>query len=131
MRTARRGSSVTLHNGLQLACFAALVFAASLHLLSAIGHFPKQVRTNEIGKGAGPLILYGTILVVLLAAAAAIGLIMQAVPWYAAIISGGLAALSAPLMLPNFSDSFVDGRRALLVFALCTLLALGGMWLLR
>jgi hypothetical protein len=122
---------VTLHNWLQLACFAALVLAASLHLLAAIGHFPKEVRTDQIGKGAGPFLLHGTILAVLLAAAAGIGLIVKTVPWYAAILSGGLAALSAPLMLPNFSDDFVDGRGALLVFALCTLLALGGMWLLR
>lgn len=122
---------MTLNSWLQLAAFAALLFAASLHLLAAIGHFPKQVRTDEIGKGAGPFILHSTIAIVLLAAFSGIALIFQSVPWYAAIISGGLAALAAPLMLPNFSDEFVDGIRALLVFALCTLLALGGMWLLR
>lgn len=120
-----------LNHWIVLACFSGLVLAASLHLLAASGHFPRQVRTDEIGKGAGPVILHGTIVAVVIAVAIGLALILQAVPWYAAILGGGLAALSAPLVLPKFSDRFVDGIPALLVFALCTLLALGAMWLLR
>lgn len=122
---------MTLNNWLLLACFGAVVMAASLQLLAASGHFPKRVRTEEIGKGAGPLILYGSMLAALLAAAASLWLILQAVPWYAVVIGGGIAALSAPLVLPNFSDEFVDGRSGLLVFSATACFALGCMWLAR
>ncbi|HEY6860178.1 MAG TPA: hypothetical protein VI358_10385 [Pseudolabrys sp.] len=39
------------------------------------------------------------------------------IPWYAAVIGGGLAILAAPLVLQQFTDTFVDGRASLLSFA--------------
>jgi hypothetical protein len=39
------------------------------------------------------------------------------IPWYAAIIASGLAIIAAPLVLRKFSDSFVDDRGSLLIFA--------------
>lgn len=122
---------MTLNSWMMLGFFAGLLLAASLHLLSAIGHFPKEVRTPEIGTGAGPAILHGTILLVVLAVVTGAWLVWQAVPWYATILGGGIAVLIAPLILPSFSDRFVDGRRGLIVFAALTLVALGCMWLVR
>jgi hypothetical protein len=113
-----------------LALFAGLLLAASLYFLSAIGHFPRQSRTPEIGAGAGPVILYGTIALLLPVVLAGAWLIWNSVPWYAAILGGGAAVLFAPLILPNFSDRFVDGRPAVIVFAGLSCLALAGMWLI-
>ena len=39
------------------------------------------------------------------------------IPWYAAVIGGGLAILVAPMVLQLFSDRFVDGRASLVSFA--------------
>jgi hypothetical protein len=113
-----------------LALFAGLLLAVSLHFLSAIGHFPKASRTPEIGTGAGPVILYGTIALLLPAVAYGAWLIWRSAPWYAVVLGGGAAVLFAPLILQNFSDRFVDGRPALIVFAVLACLALLGMWLI-
>ena len=52
------------------------------------------------------------------------------IPWYAAVIGGGLAILAAPLGLQQFSDRFVNGRAALLSFAATGgVLALLLLWL--
>jgi hypothetical protein len=52
------------------------------------------------------------------------------IPWYAAVIGGGLAILAAPLVLQNFTDRFVDGRGSLMSFAGAGgLLALLLIWL--
>jgi hypothetical protein len=42
-------------------------------------------------------------------------------PWFAAVIAGGLAILIAPLALQYFSDEFIDGRRGLTTFTLVDL----------
>jgi hypothetical protein len=39
------------------------------------------------------------------------------IPWYAAVIGGGLAILAAPVVLQQFTDTFVDGLASLLSFA--------------
>jgi hypothetical protein len=126
----KTGKFVTFYNWLLLACFAVSVMAASLQLLAASGHFPKHVRTDEIGKGAGPFILYSTMAAALAAVAVSLWLILRTVPWYAAVLGGGIAALSAPLVLANFSDEFVDGKRGLIVFAALACIALACMWLI-
>ena len=41
----------------------------------------------------------------------------QHVPLPAAVIGGGAMVLFAPLLLQPFPDSFVNGRRGLLIFA--------------
>ncbi len=120
---------MTLNSWTMLGLCAGLLLAASLHLLSASGHFPKEVRTPEIGIGIGPILLHGTIVLVLLAVAVGTWLVWQAVPWYALILGGGIAVLIAPLILPCFSDRFVDGRPALIAFAALAYLALGCIWL--
>lgn len=122
---------MTLIGWVTLALFAALVLAVSLYFLSAIGHFPKAVRTEEIGTGAGPLILYGTIILLVPAVAAGLWLAWNSMPWYAVVIGGGIAILIAPPFLPNFSDRFVDGRPALIVFTVLAYAALAGMCLVR
>ena len=48
-------------------------------------------------------------------------------PWPATVIGSVLALLFAPLVLQSLPDRFVDGRRALIVFAgaACALAAIG------
>jgi hypothetical protein len=42
---------------------------------------------------------------------------LKFIPWYAAVIGGGLSVLATPLVLQWFPDRFVDGRNALLAFS--------------
>ena len=117
---------------LPLVLVALLLFAASLYGLAALGHFPRAARQDALLRGSGPIVLWGTIAVVTLSVIVALVAAWWLIPWYAAIIAGGIAILVAPLMLQYFSDAFVDGQRALLCFAAATTgLALILVWCLR
>ena len=48
-----------------LALFAMLIFSVSLHGLAARGHFPRETRLQAMARGAGPAVLWLTILAVL------------------------------------------------------------------
>jgi hypothetical protein len=100
-----------------LALFALLLFAAAIYGLAALGHFPASTRQEAMRRGAGPAVLWGTMAVVALSVAIALATAWLMIPWYAAIIGGGIAVLVAPLVLQYFSDRFVDGRGALHTFA--------------
>ena len=86
----------------------ALLLIVSLHGLAASGQFPREHRAPALASAFGAVILYGTIAIAfvtcwLLFAA------WRLIPWYAAVIGGGLAILAAPLVLQQFTDRFVDG----------------------
>ena len=102
---------------LPLVLFTLLTLMLGLHGLSASGHFPREHRTAALRSLLGVVILHGTILVGLTALIAGLWAAWRLIPWYAAVIAGGLAILAAPLVLHEFSDSFVDDRRSLLSFA--------------
>jgi hypothetical protein len=102
---------------LPLVLLMALVLAAALHGLAASGHFPAQHRAPALASGAGAAILYGTMAVAAAALVAGIAGAWRAVLWPAAVIGGGGMVLAAPLVLRIFSDRFVDGRAALVIFA--------------
>jgi hypothetical protein len=97
-----------------LVLYMALVLAASLHGLAVSGHFPLPRDGKSVTPGAG--VLFASIVLVIVCAVAGIAAALRLVPWYAAIIGGGLCVLGAPLVLQWFSDRFVDGRGALLTF---------------
>jgi hypothetical protein len=113
-----------------LALLAALLLVFSLHTLAASGQFPREHRTPALASGLGVIVLYGTIAVAMTSLAAALLAAWRLVPWYAAVIGGGLAILLAPLVLRQFPDRFVDGRASLVSFAAAgALLALLLVWL--
>lgn len=108
---------------LPLLLFVGIVLTAALQLLAASGHFPAEHRAPALRVGGGPLILFGSMLLVAVCVAAAIAGLGQRVPWYAAVIGGGLAVLIAPMLLKPLPDGFVNGRAALVSFAfLCVIL---------
>jgi hypothetical protein len=100
-----------------LALFAALMLAASLYGLAVSGHFPRRQKGTAFASAFGAMILFGSVALMIAALAGGILGALHFVPWYAAIIGGGLALLFAPLVLRGFSDRFVDGRGAPLAFA--------------
>lgn len=100
-----------------LLLFMASLLALSLYGLAASGHFPREHRAPAFASGIGPIILFGSIAVAIASLLAAIVAAWYLIPWYAAIIGGGLAILCAPLVLRQFPDSFVNGRFALLGLA--------------
>ncbi len=100
-----------------LLLFTALVLVLSLHGLAASGHFPRAHRSAALSTGAGPATLYLSLVVASACAVAGVVAAARSLPWYAMIIGGGGAILSAPLVLQEFSDRFVDGRAALVVLA--------------
>jgi hypothetical protein len=113
-----------------LAIFTALLLVVSLHTLAASGHFPHEHRAPTLMSGLGALILHGTIAIAIPCLLVALWAAWRLIPWYAAIIGGGLAIVVAPLVLQQFPDRFVDGRVSLLVFAgTSTVLALLLVWL--
>ncbi|MGA7679789.1 MAG: hypothetical protein WCA54_06395 [Pseudolabrys sp.] len=100
-----------------LALFTTLLLFVSLHALAASGQFPREHRTPALMSGGGAIVLYGTIAVALISLLAALFAAWWLIPWYAAVIGGGLAMLAAPLVLEKFTDRFVDGRTSLVSFA--------------
>ncbi len=105
-----------------LALFTMLMLAISLHGLTASGHFPRETRLPAMTAGAGPAVLWLTILAVLGALLVGLFAAWRLIPWYAAVIGGGGGILLAPLVLQWFPDRFVDGKRGLLAFAAAALL---------
>jgi hypothetical protein len=95
----------------------ALVLVLSLYGLTVSGHFPEEHRDPALRVGSGPLLLWGTIALCGLLTLAALLFAWQRVPLYAAVIGGGAMVLAAPLLLQPFPDSFVNGRRGLVIFA--------------
>jgi hypothetical protein len=76
------------------------------------------------------VILHGTILIALTSLIAGLWTAWHLIPWYVAVIAGGLGILAAPLVLQEFSDSFVDDRGSLLSFAGASVaLAIMLLWL--
>ena len=100
-----------------LALFTTLLLFVSLHALAASGQFPREHRAPALMSGGGAIVLYGTIAVALISLLAALFAAWRLIPWYAAVIGGGLAILAAPLVLQKFTDRFVDGRTSLVSFA--------------
>ena len=113
-----------------LALFTALLLFVCLHVLAASGQFPREHRALALASGFGGFILYGSIAVAFISLLVAFFAAWRLIPWYAAVIGGGLAILAAPLVLQKFTDRFVDGRGSLLSFAGAGgLLALLLIWL--
>ena len=102
---------------LPLALFTMLMLAVSLHVLAASGHFPRETRLPRLATGAGPAVLWLSIVVVVAALVLGIAASWSIIPWYGAVIGGGIGILIAPLVLQLFPDRFVDGRRGLISFA--------------
>lgn len=100
-----------------LALFAALMLTIAMFGLSYSGHFPAEHQAEKFKTLPGRLVMVGTVLVIAICAAKMLGLAIAHVPPPAAIIAGGAALLVAPLVLQNFPDSFVDGRRGLIALA--------------
>ena len=100
-----------------LALFTTLLLFVSLHALAASGQFPREHRARALMSGGGAIVLYGTIAVALISLLAALFAAWRLIPWYAAVIGGGLAIFAAPLVLQQFTDRFVDGRTSLVSFA--------------
>jgi hypothetical protein len=100
-----------------LVLFAAQLLAVSLFTLAASGQFPSEHRAPALRSTFGRLVLFGAISVAAASLAGALFAAWRLIPWYAAVIGGGLAVLVAPLTLQQFSDRFVDGRASLVSLA--------------
>ena len=112
---------------LPLLLFMVLLLDLSLMGLAASGHFP---RTPDSRERIPPIDLYGSMAVGLLALLVGLAAAYKSIPWYAAVIGGGVSVLAAPLLLQKFSDKFVDGRIALMVFsAIAVVITLGFFFL--
>jgi hypothetical protein len=101
----------------ELTVFMALVLVLSLYALTVSGHFPAEHRAPSLTTPVGRLLLWGTLVLCAVLAVLLIQFAWRHVPLYAAAIGGGTMLLAAPLLLRPLPDSFVNGRRGLLVFA--------------
>jgi hypothetical protein len=101
----------------ELAVFMALVLVLSLYGLTVSGHFPEEHRAATLRTAGGQVLLWGTLCLSVVLAVAALVFAWRRVPLPVAVIGGGIMVLIAPLLLQPLPDSFVNGRRGLLVFA--------------
>jgi hypothetical protein len=115
-------------NWLALGLLMGSVLLVALYGLAASGHFPAEFRPATLQRGWGVLVLWGTMVATGLACAALLVLAWRTLPWYATVIGGGAALLFAPLLLQPLPDSFVNGRRGLLVLATGAVVLAYLMW---
>lgn len=101
-----------------LATFMALMLVLSLYGLTVSGHFPSEHRGPRLRDMPGAVVLWGTIALMTAILLIALAFAYRTLPTYAAIIGGGFMVLIAPLLLQPCPDTFVNGRRGLLTFAL-------------
>jgi|GEM_PF-444853 hypothetical protein len=121
---------LSIEGAIPLILFAALLLVLSLHGLAASGQFPREQRKPAASTALGATVLYGSIALAIVSLGVALMTAWRLIPWYAAVIGGGLAILVAPLVLRQFPDRFIDGRASLLGFAGAGgLLALVLLWL--
>ena len=114
----------------ELGLFMALSLVVVLFGLAAAGHFPAEDRRPSLREPLGAALLWGSIVLVVAAALVAAAFGWRRLPLAAAVIAFGTAALLAPLILKPLPDSFVDGRRGLIVLSLAAagLAALAWRW---
>lgn len=105
------------------------VLALSFYGLALSGHFPAEHRAPALRGSIGRLVVDGSMLMALAALAITIWFGLRSVAWPYLVLGGGTMALSAPLILPRFSDPFIDGRGGLVTFASSAALAALGMLL--
>ena len=101
-----------------LVLFVALVLSVSLYGLTVSGHFPSEHRGETLRSATGTAVLWLTMLICAAATAYAVVFASRTLPWYVAVLGAGGAILVAPLLLQPLPDSFVNGRRGLITFAL-------------
>ena len=110
--------------GLLMGC----VLLVAMYGLAASGHFPAEFRAEKLHRGLGALVLWATMAAAGLAVAVGLVLAWRTLPWYAIVIGGGSALLFAPLLLQPLPESFVNGRRGLIVLAAGAVMLVALMW---
>lgn len=103
-----------------LLLFMALVLIICLFIVIAAGHFPSEHRSEAFRTPVGVSVLWSTIILQIAATGLAAYFAFVSLPWYAAVIGGGLMALIAPLLLQPLPDSIVNGRAILLLMTLAS-----------
>ncbi|HRD74320.1 MAG TPA: hypothetical protein PK264_00050 [Hyphomicrobiaceae bacterium] len=101
----------------ELTLFLALSLAVTLYALIASGHFPAEGRRETLASPLGLVIIWGSMAIAVAALALALLLAWRRMPLAIAVIAFCAMGLVAPLVMKPMPDSFVDGRRGLLLTA--------------
>jgi hypothetical protein len=96
---------------MSLVLFAAALLIVALIVLTASGHFPAEHRR------VGHAVLFASLAAAFACLIVSLAFAWNRIPWYAAVIAGGLPVLAAPLVLRPLPDRFVDGRASLVIFS--------------
>jgi hypothetical protein len=113
----------------QLLLFVGVILLLALYGLTASGHFPSEFRGENLKGPAGAVTLWGSMVLAVLAAGAALASGWQHLTWYAAVIGGGAVLLFAPLLLRPFPDTFVNGPLGLVIFSMGAAAVAGVLWM--
>ena len=111
---------MSIEGAAHLLVFSSLVLAITLYGLTVAIHFPKQARVETPLDWPTRLLIGITIPVIALSAVHTFSFAMSRLAGPGAIIGAGAAMLLAPVVLKRFSDSVVDGRVGVIVFATLT-----------
>lgn len=115
-------------NWIALGLLMGCTLLSALYGLAASGHFPWEHRPKTLQRGMGAVVLWGTMVAAGASVIVALVLACRALPWYGIVIGGGAALLFAPLLLQPMPDSFVNGRRGLVVLAAAAAMLAALMW---
>lgn len=111
---------MTILHALTAIPFAALLLAAALYGLSLSGHFPAEHRGPALRGAGGTALMAITALIVVAAVTGGVAIAWPSLPLAILVIAAGAGVLLAPLILTGFPDVFINGRSALVVFAMAT-----------
>ena len=106
-----------------LTLFIIGVTLVTLYGLTVSGHFPFEVRRNELKTFIGTFVIGATIASAGVSVIILIALAVHLLPWTTIVIGGGASVLAGPLLLRVFPDDFVDGIAGLLTFAAAAIMA--------
>jgi hypothetical protein len=112
-----------------LGLYMAAVLLLALYGLTASGHFPSEHRGEKQRHGWGAVLLWATMASTAVAGTLVCIRAWSLLTWHALVIGGGVMLLLAPLLLQPLPDSFVDGRRGLVVFSAGAVLLAAALWL--
>src|SRR5262249_39320573 len=111
-----------------LGLLVATVLLAVVYWLGVSGHFPAEFRPVKLQRGWGAFVLKGGVAAPGRAVGSAGGRGRRAVPSDAPATGAGAARLFAPILLQALPDSFVNGRRGLLVLCTGTVILAAVLW---
>ena len=114
----------------ELALFSIVSLTVFMFVVVAAGMFPAEHRTSDLRGAAGSALLWISIVAVGAVAVRAVAFAVATLPWYAAVIAGGLMLLAAPFVLGLLPPRLVGNRAGIVGLATVGIVLGSATWAL-